>query len=73
MGLVLAKMSRIGEAEEVQALKKCEGVIVAFGMGKVSLPGRRRVLKSQVNPRLEHVEGDGLRERVVDKNRILTT
>lgn len=52
-------------------MKKCEGVILAPGMGKVSLPGHRRVLKSQVNPRLEHVEGDGLRERMLDKNGIL--
>lgn len=54
-------------------MKKYEGVIVVPTMGKVSLPGHRKVLKSQVKPRLEHVEEDGLRERVVDKNGILTT
>ena len=44
MGLILAKKGRISDMEKAQTSGKHEGVIVASGREKVSLPGLKKVL-----------------------------
>ena len=60
MGLILAKMSRIGEVEKAPNPEKHKS---HSRTGRVSLPGLRRVrirklrAKFQEDQRLEHVDG----------------